>query len=219
MSILITFGEEEEKENSINTPSSTHNNSSKEEFNNNDSYLTQEEESPIIIPQKKIEKIQNQQQKPIELSTQQEDNKKNVEQEIIDNQKLFPSNIYTKSNQEGDTREDPKAGSNQGSIYSTSKEGTIYEGGNSYYLEGRLLIGELPKPKHPGNQSGKVVVKIYVDRNGNVLKAEPGQKGTTITDPEYLKAAKVAALQAKFEPKNIAPEIQEGKIIYVFRLR
>jgi outer membrane biosynthesis protein TonB len=60
------------------------------------------------------------------------------------------------------------------------------------------------------------VVKITVDKNGNVTQAEPGQKGTTTLNADLYDAAKRAALQAKFNVDNDAPAYQTGTITYKF---
>ena len=94
--------------------------------------------------------------------------------------------------------------------------GGVGDDGTAYQLGGRKAI-EKPKPK--GNQiEGKVVVIITVDRLGNVIYANAGAQGSTTFNKELLKRAKNAALKTKFDTKQSAPENQQGKIIYDFRL-
>ena len=69
-----------------------------------------------------------------------------------------------------------------------------------------------------GSMKGKVVVIITVDRTGNVINAVPGAKGSTTFNKELLERAKKTALKTKFNTKQSAPENQQGKIIYDFRL-
>ena len=89
-------------------------------------------------------------------------------------------------------------------------------GSGDYQLGDREAI---EKPKPQGNQAeGKVVVIITVDRLGNVIYANPGIQGSTTLNKDLLERAKKAALKTKFEPKPSAPENQQGKIIYDFRL-
>ncbi|PKP04377.1 MAG: hypothetical protein CVU11_04950 [Bacteroidetes bacterium HGW-Bacteroidetes-6] len=61
-----------------------------------------------------------------------------------------------------------------------------------------------------------MVVTIWVDKQGNVTRAEPGAIGTTVSNPTLWNAAKTAALQAKFDVNNDAPEVQKGTITYNF---
>jgi outer membrane biosynthesis protein TonB len=74
-------------------------------------------------------------------------------------------------------------------------------------------------PKYDYQGGGKVVVEVRVDRLGKVMQAIPGIKGSTTLDEYLLKAAKDAAMQATFQVKNDAPEVQKGTITYTFILR
>ncbi len=89
--------------------------------------------------------------------------------------------------------------------------------GPSFSLSGRSALN-LPKPKYPGNDAGIVVVKITVDKNGNVTAADPGARGTTIANQSFLNEAKEAALKAKFNVDANAPAFQQGTITYRFVL-
>lgn len=86
-------------------------------------------------------------------------------------------------------------------------------------LEGRTVLGTLAKPEYSTQASGKVVVEIWVDRNGNVKSANPGAVGTTVTDRSLWEAATKVALKAHFNVKSDAPELQKGTITYIFNLR
>jgi len=89
--------------------------------------------------------------------------------------------------------------------------------GPSFSLAGRSA-SSLPKPNYPGDDQGIVVVKITVDKNGNVTAAEPGVKGTTIMNEKFWAEAKQAALKARFNTDNNAPAYQQGTISYKFVL-
>lgn len=96
--------------------------------------------------------------------------------------------------------------------------------GVSFSLSGRTVTN-LPKPEYPGDETGVVVVKITVDRNGRVTSATPGISvpgpngpKTTIMDDRFFNAAKQAALKAKFDVKNDAAVLQQGTISYRFVL-
>jgi len=91
--------------------------------------------------------------------------------------------------------------------------------GPSFSLSGRTA-SSLPKPKYPGDDEGIVVVKITVDKNGNVTAAEPGTRGTTIMNEKFWSEAKQAALKAKFNTvtDNSAAAFQQGTITYRFVL-
>lgn len=55
-----------------------------------------------------------------------------------------------------------------------------------------------------------MVVKIEVNRQGKVVKAEPGIRGTTNTHPCLLAPAKKIALSHKWPSDPDAPERQIG---------
>ena len=87
--------------------------------------------------------------------------------------------------------------------------------GPGYSLKGRGAKS-IPTPKYTEDDQGKVVVTIWVDRDGKVTRAEPGAIGTTVSNPSLWTAAKNAALQSKFSKKEDAPEVQKGTITYTF---
>lgn len=89
--------------------------------------------------------------------------------------------------------------------------------GLSYTLNGRTAI-YLPKPHYPGNNEANVAIKITVNKNGNVTKAESDFKDSNTSYPELVEAAIKAAKQARFNVDNNAPEAQIGTITYHFVL-
>lgn len=92
--------------------------------------------------------------------------------------------------------------------------------GVSYSLEGRSVVGELQKPSYPGNETGRVVVQITVNKEGRVIAAVPGFRGSTTSDTRLYEAAKKAAMTARFNPVSdpAAPISQKGTITYVFKI-
>lgn len=117
---------------------------------------------------------------------------------------------------EGNTGQPGNQGSLNGDINSTNRQGNGGGNGINFNLAGRSFGSPPPPPDDKGKDDGKVVVEIRVDRNGNVISAAPGKKGSSITDPKVLDACKKAALKAKFNSDPNAPEIQTGTITYIF---
>lgn len=92
--------------------------------------------------------------------------------------------------------------------------------GVSFSLEGRSVLGALQQPSYPGQETGKVVVQITVNKEGRVISAVPGVRGSTTSDTRLYEAAKKAALTARFN-KVTDPNAaisQKGTITYVFTL-
>ena len=83
-------------------------------------------------------------------------------------------------------------------------------------LQGRGLVGDLPKPSYPGSKSGKVIVRVTVDASGRVTSAAYEPKGSTTAAAELVEAAKAAARKARFTESRAA--VQGGTITYVFRM-
>ena len=157
--------------------------------------------------------------KKIEEKEETKPEKKPEEQRKINPNVLFPpTNNTNNSTSQGIAGGKGNQGRPDGSKKSNNYTG--YGQGNSgisFSLRGRRPKG-LPKPKYTGNNEGKVVVEITVDRNGNVTSATPGVKGTTTTAAELWQAAKIAALKTKFDKSETAPSIQQGTITYIFVL-
>lgn len=94
-------------------------------------------------------------------------------------------------------------------------------GGNGkvqYSLAGRRAV-DLENPQKGIQASGKVVVEILVDRDGNVIDARPGVKGSTTANEQLYDAAEKAALNTKFDPSPNSAERQKGYLTYVFELQ
>jgi len=68
-------------------------------------------------------------------------------------------------------------------------------------------------------ETGKVVIEIVVDKNGNVTSANGPARGSTTQSPSLYQKAKQAALQAKFSPSADGVEEQRGTITFDFRVR
>ena len=84
-------------------------------------------------------------------------------------------------------------------------------------LPGRGLRGALPKASDESPKDGDVVVRIKVDRNGNVVEVEAPYKGSKNYDNKMVESAKRAAKQAHFNADPNATEYQYGTITYKFR--
>lgn len=89
--------------------------------------------------------------------------------------------------------------------------------GGNYNLEGRKVL-LTPKEQPNCQEEGTVVVRVTVDKNGKVIMAIPGVKGSTNTAACLLKPAKEAALKTTWYADNKAPNNQVGTIIYIFTL-
>ena len=116
------------------------------------------------------------------------------------------------------SKDDPseyKAGQPNGNVNKGETDGKP-----NAHLEGRTVDkAGLKKPAYTSQETGKVVVKIWVDQYGKVQKAVPGADGTTVTDKDLWTAARNAALETGFNMSASAPALQEGTITYIFNLK
>jgi colicin import membrane protein len=120
---------------------------------------------------------------------------------------------------EGDDSIAGDKGQPDGDPYATSYYGSPGSGSGTggYGLKGRSLVGK-GKVQQECNEEGRVVVKITVDRNGKVINAEPGVKGTTNSHPCLLEPAKKTALLHKWNLDSKAPNQQIGFVVVNFKL-
>lgn len=77
----------------------------------------------------------------------------------------------------------------------------------------------LVMPEDNGQQTGKIALRIKVDKDGNVIDATPGVKGTTLNNRELWQKCKTAIMEAKLTTSNAAPSVQIGVVVFNFRIR
>ena len=87
--------------------------------------------------------------------------------------------------------------------------------GAGYDLGGRGAKS-LHRPNDDFPEEGIVVVDIWVNRTGQVTRAEIATKGTTVINQAMREKAKQAALRSAFASDPNAPEEQHGTITYTF---
>lgn len=126
------------------------------------------------------------------------------------------------SGDQGDKNGDPFSkytGKNGNGTGTGGGEGTGIGNGTgkgiSFSLSGRKLI-RTPQITDHSQETGKVVVDITVDKDGNVETAIPGGRGSTTTSAYLFRLAKEAAMKAKFNPSPEGADIQKGTISFVF---
>ena len=84
-----------------------------------------------------------------------------------------------------------------------------------YDLVGRNHL-YLPIPIYKCQGSGKVVLSIEVDRNGNVQRAQISERESTASDPCLIETAINTAWISRFNPDANSPKIQIGTLTYQF---
>ena len=92
------------------------------------------------------------------------------------------------------------------------------DGVGTYELTGRSMSNR-PNIEDNSRETGKVVVQIVVDRNGKVIRATAGYKGSTTLHPTLLEKSRSGAMQARFSSRPDAPEEQYGTITFIFKFK
>lgn len=97
-----------------------------------------------------------------------------------------------------------------------SIENVIYTGESNivYYLENRYHVS-LPIPVYLAQGGGTVIVDIAVNRQGQVVQAEP-RRNPAVHDEQIFVYAATAARRTLFNADQNAPNPQKGTIHYTF---
>jgi outer membrane biosynthesis protein TonB len=190
--------------------------------NSEEAVTTQEEEIEISVPEEAIEKEPVVEKTPEEKveEVKPEETKPIEEKEPEIDEKLKSAlgawDQPEESNNEG-TQEGTSG--NEGVISGKPEgKGTFGGNGSSFELGGRSMssgpkVGEKPK------EEGKVVLNIWVNREGNVVRTAQNLGESNTTSQHLFNLAKNAALKAKFNQSPDAPPEQRGKMTFIFILR
>jgi hypothetical protein len=98
-----------------------------------------------------------------------------------------------------------------GSVYGKESDKDV-----NWSLAGRKLVENSIKVPDC-NESGKVVVKIWVNKQGNIIRAERSL-GSTNTNPCLVKPAIATAKTFKWQPDANAPDTQIGFVVVNFQV-
>lgn len=136
--------------------------------------------------------------------------KKAKEQEAIENANQFAALFGQAGTTEGANGETEASNATSGTGNPSGKGyGSIDNA--TWTLQGRNCR-HIPKPSEEFNQTGRVVVNIIVDLEGNVTSASVGD-GSNISDRGTQRLALESARNAKFSKGETT---QRGTIVYIF---
>lgn len=105
-----------------------------------------------------------------------------------------------------------------GSTLANNYDGTGSGNGGSLNMAQRSFISK-PSVSDNGRHTGKVVVDLRVDKNGNVVYAKAGARGTTITDPGLLDKCEDAVRNSRLNALETAQDQQIGTVTFVFKVQ
>ncbi len=188
---------------------------------NNEDLATQDTEESISVPKpkKKTEVKPKPEVKPVE-KPDKEIVKKEPEKPSINPNALYPGKKKGTNNQanEGNTTGKGDMGKPNGSKDSKNYEGNSNTGSGMSYSLGNRKARRMPSPSNNFTEGGIIAIKIKVNQFGKVISAEYTPKGSTSTDSHLKKLAITAAQKCLFNVDKDAPEIQQGVILYKFRV-
>ena len=136
---------------------------------------------------------------------------------VVNQKALYPgSSKSTEGTNQGVTEGPGDQGKPQGAKDSDKYDGRGGEGdGKGFDLEGRGSV-HLEKPSVDFEETGDVVVDIWVNRIGKVVEARINFKQTNIIDSNLRRVSIQAAKNSTFTEDPTAPEKQRGTITYKF---
>jgi outer membrane biosynthesis protein TonB len=171
-----------------------------------------------------IEKPKKEKPKPVTKPAEETPKEEKPEEKPAEQPKVNPKALYkgkstttTEGGQEGQTGQPGDQGNPNGDPNAPNYDGTGGKGDGPGFDLGGRGARSLPSPSYNSNDQGDVVVEIFVDRDGNVISARPGVKGTTTNDAHLWDVARDAAMRSKFDADPNAAEKQKGTITYKFR--
>jgi len=118
---------------------------------------------------------------------------------------------------DGTTNTPGNQGKPTGSTLTNNYNGTGSGNGGSLNMQQRNFTSK-PAIDDNGRHTGKVVVDLRVDKNGNVTYARAGARGTTISDSNLLQKCEDAVKNSKLNPLESAPDQQVGTVVFVFKV-
>ncbi|WP_443938275.1 energy transducer TonB [Pedobacter sp. MW01-1-1] len=139
---------------------------------------------------------------------------------VINQNALYKGKKNTGQGQGDGTGTEP---GNQGSVNGDPLANNYGEGGSgngnvALSLAGRKFI-DIPRIQDDGQSRGKIAVRIRVDKNGKIVDARAGAKGTTLSDLALWKKCENAVIGASLNKLESAPEVQEGVVIFNFKVK
>jgi hypothetical protein len=110
---------------------------------------------------------------------------------------------------------------NQGSVNGDPLANNYGEGGSGFGNTPIALrrFTNLVTPEDNGQKTGKIAVRITVNKQGIVIDATPGVKGTTLQDLDLWAKCKAAVMGARLNQSDSAPDLQVGVVVFNFKVK
>ncbi len=119
---------------------------------------------------------------------------------------------------DGTTNTPGNQGKTTGTTLTNNYNGTgSGNGGNLVGMPQRNFVSR-PVVDDVNHHTGKICVDIQVDKQGTVISAHAGARGTTITDYALFERCEKAVLNSKLNALETAEDVQQGTVVFVFKV-
>ena len=152
---------------------------------------------------------------PEEIRAEQERQAAEAAQNLMANAFGRSSSMQASAPSENNSDIQGNPGSTEGNA--TQGKATGVGGYGTWDLNGRDMLGELPRPSYSVQEEGRVVVTITVDPNGKVIDTRINNR-TNTTNLQLRNAAIEAARRTEFNAIG-GENNQTGTITYYFKLK
>ncbi len=184
--------------------------------------IISQENSDVVVNTKKKEDTKK--KKTTTVTVTKTENKTEVKKEQP--KAVFKGWTNTNSTSEGDGTHSGDKGQLNGTPTGTNYNGTPginggpggFGDGNKYSLTGRTMMKK-PSLNNTSQETGIVVVKIKVNKQGKVISADGPAQGSTTTSTYLFNLARIASLAAQFDANSGATDEQFGTITYNFKAK
>jgi hypothetical protein len=110
---------------------------------------------------------------------------------------------------------------NQGSVNGDPLSNNYGEGGSGFGDTPIALrrFTNLETPRDDGQKTGKIAVRLSINKDGIVINAVPGVKGTTLNDRDLWEKCRQAVMGARLNQSENAPDVQFGVVVFNFKVK
>lgn len=110
---------------------------------------------------------------------------------------------------------------NQGSVNGDPLATNYGEGGSGFGDTPIALrrFTNLETPSDNGQKTGKIAVRLSINKDGIVINAVPGVKGTTLNDRDLWEKCRQAVMGARLNQSDNAPDVQVGVVVFNFKVK
>ncbi|QIL38438.1 energy transducer TonB [Pedobacter sp. HDW13] len=110
---------------------------------------------------------------------------------------------------------------NQGSVNGDPLANNYGEGGSGFGNKPIALrhFSNLVVPQDDGQKTGRVAIRIYFNKNGDIIRANQELKGSTITDTELVNKCIKAVLESSLSKTEVGGDNQTGVVVFNFKVK